>query len=97
MNYIANSFSPKMLSGKKNIVSFKTISEQQFNKQILHSKSIIGHEELAQMVGVEANRESISLQHGDTVYCVLAKANRLPENHSFIKDKDSLYYVKCKV
>ena len=97
MQYIANSFSPKMLSGKKNIVSFKTISEEQFNKHIKDSKSIIGHSKLADMIGVEANRESIKLQKGDTVYCVLAKANRLPENHQFIKNKDTFYYVKCKV
>ena len=97
MQYISNSFSPKMLTGKKNTVSFKTISAEKFNKEILHSKSIIGHQKLADLIGVEANRESVHLKHGDKVYCVLAKANRLPESHELVTDKNSLYYVQCKV
>ncbi|MBO7210110.1 MAG: DUF1874 domain-containing protein [Methanobrevibacter sp.] len=97
MNYIGNSFSPKMLTGKKNKVSFKRISEDTFRKHLLGSKSIIGHEQLADMIGVEANRESIHLQHGDTLYCVLAKPERLPEKHSIIIDRNSFYYMQCKV
>lgn len=97
MKYIANSFSPKMLKGKKAIVSFKKISEETFKKQIPHAKSIIGHKELADMIGVETNRESVRLEHGDIVYCVLAKADRLPENHSLVRNKDNFYYMQCKV
>lgn len=86
-----------MLTGKKNTVSFKRISEDTFNKQILTSKSIIGHQPLADLIGVEANRESVHLSRGDTVYCVLAKAERLPENHTLIQDKSHFYYMQCKV
>lgn len=97
MKYIANSFSPKMLKCKKAKVSFKQISEETFKKQIPHSKSIIGHKELADLIGVEANRESVQLEHGDIVYCVLAKAERLPEGHAMVTDKRDFYYVQCKV
>ena len=86
-----------MLGCKKAKVSFKKISEETFKKQIPHSKSIIGHKELADIVGVEANRESVSLKHGDIVYCVLAKADRLPNGHQLVKDQNSFYYVQCKV
>lgn len=97
LNYISNSFSPKMLSGKKNKVSFRRISEETFNKQILTSKSIVGHQDIADMIGVESNRESVKLKHGDTVYVVLAKAERLPEGHTLVRNKDNFYYMQCKV
>ena len=97
MKYISNSFSPKMLQGKKSKVSFKKISKENFEKQLLTGKSIIGHKNIADILGIEKNRESVKLEHGDVLYCVLAKANRLGENQFLIKDEDSFIYYQCKV
>lgn len=86
-----------MLEGKKQRVSFRKITEDTFNKAILQSKSVVGHKPIADMIGVETNRESILLNKGDVLYCVLAKANRLNEKHPIITDKDEFNYIKCKI
>lgn len=97
MKYVSNSFSPKMLNGKgSHKVTFKQISKQNFDKNIVDAYSIIGHKAIAQRINKPFNRESIKLKHGDILYLVLSSDKRLPED-SKLNDTSSLYYVKCIV
>lgn len=96
MKYISNSFSPKMLKGKgTKLVSFKQISKNTFDNQTRDAYSVIGHKTLAEKIGKEYNRESISLERGDELYLVLSGKKR---KHTSTEEEDeNLYYVKCKV
>lgn len=97
MKYVSNAFSPKMLKENITNVCFEKISESKFFKEIVDAKSIVGHEDIASMIGVEPNRESVYLKQGDELYCVLAKAERLPEGHMLVRNMDSFCYVYCKI
>ena len=68
--YIGNAFSINMIP-EDGLLSVKTITKAQFIKAGNHSKSIIGHPEIAKLFGLPLNRESITLKKGDMLYVVM--------------------------
>jgi len=86
--YIVNAFSINMLD--RNIfpcsVSIDDLTPFTSNiKQTITNfiksgyKSCIGHKDLANIVGVEFNRETVTLYKGDTVIIIQYRGERLPE------------------
>ena len=95
MKDISNSFSPKMLSGKgAQIVTFKQISRETFDKKTEDAYSIIGHKGIAKLLNKPFNRETIHLKKGDELYIALSSRGRLEEGHGL---QDSTYFMRCKI
>jgi DNA-directed RNA polymerase specialized sigma subunit len=74
MKYVSNGFSPKMLNPNKQLyftMETTTYDEIQENKDELISS--IGHENIANHLGIEKNRINIILEAGDIIYLVSCK------------------------
>lgn len=79
ISYIANAFSTRMMCGDGN-VHVRTITEEEFKEvRDKGAYSIIGHQDTANVLGVEMNRESVSLGEGDVLYIAELEGGRLPE------------------
>jgi pyridoxal biosynthesis lyase PdxS len=74
MIYLANAFSLQMLKGdaKVRVIEYLDLPN-------IAMKSVIGHEDMARILGVEMNRESTVLEPGDVMYVVQLIGGRLPE------------------
>jgi len=90
MKFISNAFSINMVEsprmGESFEVEFKRLSAFDASKAIQEDyfKSVIGHRDLAEVVGVELNarlpfnRESVKLRTGDTMLVCQYSGPRLP-------------------
>lgn len=105
-NYITNAFSINMLSDKvfPCSVQFDDLTECASDiKQLvgyfvnLGYKSCVGHKDLANIVGVEFNRESITLNKGDTVIIIQYRGERLPEGTTELPEEAELKVYKATV
>lgn len=94
--YISNAFSLQMLNGDA-MVSVKEISEDDFNEVKSTAKSVVGHKDTATVLGVEFNRESISLQKGDVLYVAQIVGGRLPEGATTLPDGFRFKYLKVAI
>ncbi len=86
MQYLGNAFSIQMLKegGRINIRptgwNNEFINSNQFRTKVLDGrKSIIGHKDLATVLGVEFNRENVELKPGDSLLVAQVIGGRLPE------------------
>ena len=67
--YLCNSISAQMLLNMtKGKLSWVFIDESMFKFLIEDAVSVIGHQDLADKLGVPYNREPISLKEGDVLY-----------------------------
>lgn len=82
MKYLANAFSMQMvkhlLDDGLDIHMYRIPRPKKAYLKKMYS--CIGHKEVADELGVEYNRESISLNKGDELYVVQVVSGRLPEN-----------------
>jgi len=69
VKYVGNGFSPNMISGDF-ILEFKKISKEEFMEASKTATSCIGHEDIAEALGLECNRISINLCPDDVLYLV---------------------------
>lgn len=104
MKYIGNGFSMGMITNEDVLISVKTITKNQFLRAANHSKSIIGHPEIAELFGLPLNRESITLKKGDILYIVSPttrpKANQVVENgatYNFIPESEGYTYKQIQL
>ena len=75
---ILNSLSLNMIEGNVNI-SVREINWNEANTLIKNGQSCIGHEDLAKMVGLKANRCTVNLRPGEQALIVQYIGPRLPE------------------
>ncbi len=89
-HYIGNGFSVAMIDGDATI-TIKTITKTDFINAGKTAKSIIGHPEIAQIFGLELNRESITLDVGDILYVVTPA--RRPAEHKNVQNGAKYEFV----
>lgn len=94
--YISNAFSLQMLNSDC-MVSVKEISEDDFNAVKNTAKSVVGHKDTATVLGVEFNRESISLNKGDVLYVAQIIGGRLPEGATTLPDGFEFKFMKVAI
>lgn len=94
--YISNTFSLQMLNGDA-MVSVKEITADDFNNVKATAKSVVGHKDTATVLGVEFNRESISLNKGDVLYVAQIIGGRLPEGATTLPDGFKFKYLKVAI
>lgn len=94
-NYLVNAFSLQMIETKdgKRIMNFEKI-EQPSQEELQKMTSAIGHQDLAQILGVECNRISIKMQEGDTLYVAQLQGGRLPEGATTLPEGFKLEWYK---
>lgn len=94
--YISNAFSLQMLTGDA-MISVKEIPEEDFNNVKNTTKSVVGHKDTATVLGVEFNRENISLQKGDVLYVAQIVGGRLPEGATELPNDFKFKYLKVAI
>jgi hypothetical protein len=89
MKYLGNAFSLQMLVDKRALVeTFSCSKEECLNK----TKSVIGHQDLSDYLGVPMNRVQTKLQEGDILYVAQYVGGRLPEGTKNIPEMDIVYF-----
>ena len=94
--YISNAFSLQMLTSDA-MISVEEIPEEDFNNVKNIAKSVVGHEDTANILGVEFNRESITLNKGDVLYVAQIIGGRLPEGATTLPEGFSFKYLKVAI
>lgn len=106
MRYIGNSFAIQMVPNGGTIdispanFSPDFIASGLFASKVLaNRKSIIGHKDLADILGVEFNRESITLQPGDDLLVAQVMGGRLPEGTKVLPPgvEIKFFYVRIQI
>ena len=94
--YISNAFSLQMLTGDA-MISVKEITADDFNKVKATAKSVVGHKDTATVLGVEFNRENITLNKGDVLYVAQIIGGRLPEGATTLPDGFKFKFLKVAI
>lgn len=78
MKYISNAFSPKMLkSNTKQRIKIEPSSYREIQEEKLELVSAIGHQQIANILGIEKNRINIQLEKNDILYVVQGYGNSI--------------------
>ena len=93
---LLNAFSAQMLELTDSPVSVK-FSTVGVLPPVEELESVIGHADLAKVLGVEMNRANISLKSGDVAYIAQLTGGRLPEGATELPEGFSLKFVKVEV
>lgn len=93
-----NAYSSKMLQEDNLAIAQKEITEEEFHNNVHkpNVKSVIGHSDTAKLLGLEENRETITLSEGDVLFVAelnnttgtrlpvgVTQLEELPEGFSF--------------
>lgn len=76
MNYLGNAFSLQMLESLTARVEIREIKRRDIPRNVV---SVIGHQDLADFLGVPMNRVNTKLQEGDRLYVAQWVGGRMPE------------------
>ena len=89
--YLLNAFSLQMLEGDAT-VRFTEVSELPEGLT-----SAIGHQDTANVLGVEMNRVNVTLRKGDTAFVAQLQGGRLPEGSTTLPKGFSFKFYKVEV
>lgn len=95
VNYIGNAFSLQMLGSHPAYgLSILEIHKSDIEGLIKSGNyiSVVGHQDTADMLGVEYNRVSSKLNPGDTLYVAQYVGGRLEEGATTVPSADYKYY-----
>jgi len=79
MKYIINGYSPSMLSEYGLIIIQKELEYEEFQAYTYGGKSMIGHKDLAKLLGLEYNPGNIIINPDDICLSVFTKGGKLPK------------------
>ena len=98
MRYVGNGFSANMVDGDF-LLKFESISEEEFMENAMQAHSVIGHEDIADELGLEFNREQIKLVDGDVLFLVtpLYRPKLEGEVYRFVPRSEGWVYRKVTV
>ena len=82
MTYISNAFSLGMLPQGASV----QIKELDSRPVLTDAVSIVGHQDTAAILGLPFNRQSVSLNLGDTLFVAQYNGPRLPEGTTELPD-----------
>jgi len=89
--YLLNAFSLQMLQGDA------TVKFTEVSKLPEGLTSAIGHQDTANVLGVEMNRINVTLQKGDVAYVAQLQGGRLPEGSTTLPEGFTFKFVKVEV
>lgn len=105
MIYLGNAFSLQMLDmtdAEYKDICVKKVGDLEIkailggaNGKTVHS--VIGHQDLANILGVPYNRESVTLKKGDRLYVAQVIGGRLPEGTTVLPEGFKLTYLRVDV
>lgn len=90
MKYIANAFSLGMVPTE----NFHSLKFEAVEGPEEEAVSIVGHADTAAVLGVAMNRQSVTLQPGDTLYVAQLQGGRLPEGSTTLPSGFSFTWIK---
>lgn len=96
MIYVGNAFSTKMLDAPQT-VKFEMVDVNEFNEIKKTAISAVGHQDTANVLGVEMNRISLKLQKNDVLYIAELQGGRLPEGVTTLPEGFTFKYIKCEI
>ena len=91
MAYLLNAFSLQMIDVPCN-VKFTEVS-----KLPNGLTSAVGHQDTANVLGVEMNRINVHINKGETAYVAQLQGGRLPEGSTTLPDGFSFKFIKVEV
>ena len=68
--YITSSFSNNMWQESANVLLQEELNENQFRKEIIDGFSCVSAEDIAELLNVAVNKQTVKARHGDIVYNV---------------------------
>ena len=89
--FLLNAFSLQMLQGDA------TVKFTEVPKLPEGLTSAIGHQDTANVLGVEMNRINITLKKGDVAYVAQLQGGRLPEGCTTLPEGFSFKFIKVEV
>lgn len=95
MKYLGNAFSLQMLEDWNANVEIKEVSKR--TAMANYEKSIIGHQDLATILGVECNRVTTKLLEGDTLFVAQYVGGRLPEGSNVLPIGAEIKFLQVSV
>lgn len=95
--YIGNAFSFQMLKGRKGGLLWEEIPKSTFVEETYNAKSCVGHTDIANILGVEYNREPICLKDRDLLYLCQLYGKRLPLGATELPKDCNFKYIKVEV
>lgn len=95
MIYLGNAFSLQMV----NLEAYNLKVEEipQFEVPFETAKSVVGHADTAAVLGVQFNRESVTLEKGDILYVAQITGGRLPEGSTTLPEGFKLKFLKVEL
>ena len=99
MKYVSNAFSLQMVDNyyADYDLTVQTVTKAIFDKMAKEAKSIIGHEDFANLLGLTFNRESVTLKKGDVLYVAQLTGGRLPEGTTTLPPDFSIKYLVVEI
>ena len=94
--FLLNAFSLQMLEGNA-VVKFSEVSRDEVFHRDHCLVSAIGHQDTANVLGVEMNRINITLRKGDTAFVAQLQGGRLPEGSTTLPEGFSFKFIKVEV
>jgi len=95
--FVLNAFSLQMLSELTSTIEIEEIEESAFKEIAPTMISAIGHLDTAEILNLEFNRSSISLQKGEIALVAQLQGGRLPEGSTTLPKGFSFRYLLLEV
>ena len=92
MIYIGNSFSLQMIGDSKYDLHVEEVSRDEVPFKT--AVSAVGHQDTANVLGVEFNRISLTLEHGDVLYVAQIVGGRLPEGCTTLPEGFKMKFLR---
>lgn len=97
MKYVTNAFSLQMLREPDCLVNITELDYDEFKALSYDAYSVIGHKDIAGVLGLEYNRESIKINQDDVVLVAQLFGGRLPENCTELPENVELRFFCIRV
>ena len=96
--YVSNAFSLQMIEPVPTTnIKIDRISETLFRGLIKNAYSIVGHPDMAKILNVKYNRESITLHTGDTLLVAQITGGRLPPGTTILPEDVDITYLHVTI
>ena len=92
--YLLNAFSLQMLEGDATVRFTEVSRDEVWESDLV---SAIGHQDTANVLGVEMNRVNVTLRKGDTAFVAQLQGGRLPEGSTTLPEGFSFKFIKVEV
>lgn len=90
--FLLNAFSIQMLTAFPSNVKFEEVDNLPDGLV-----SAIGHQDTANVLGVEMNRVNVTLSKGDVAYIAQLQGGRLPEGSTTLPEGFTFKYIKVTI